>query len=981
MLVLTMITGSGGCEAEVIWHRDKKILLRVKTNHNCIHLQLAGVQDNGIFHQSNLVNKREAIVSKAQTGPRLITDRKIDTFRMTACPTCDEQSYRDGIVRDTLCWKKRRTTAPWQVYCRINVMGDVTDTVPVPALDDNLPDDMNVAHPTTEKQPNKANNDNAVPHFVRLPKAKFEEMFSLQRQHTHSGKPVPMLVPLERTIALPHKYRHENIRHFELVRSALERKMIFRIHDDTGNPVLDQPLFLRTGDHLNGQFLLPGDSFLFHQLPVNHNKNSTTVILPEVPGLSIFVHAYKNDPRTFRKWYELADYLQGVDFACDQQFELFSKKYQEIGSLLVNGFAGSQTCSDSVSPAAATLLVNQPTHTAGCSQQCSNTENSLFNMVKERGRIVAVFICPASWGDNHLASLRVSGNMKKDQVIFLGYCRIDSCHESTLTKHEVMARFEQMTGYFQNEKLNMTHMYEKFYQYTFLPVFKAEHLRLMDRVRRGQQVMKDVVVMENDETKICVPEKRALLYCSQWVENTEVADINSSYLLRCIGDTYSDSEFANVLRSDNTTIRKYKGCFSVRDLAVVAMYVQSAAAMRALRMNVTSALPGQPGTISPLIGDYSDLLPNAMCLHPLPFANKDLDVACQFALSQMRFLCDSLDHVSREGEVEGKAINTVTEGRYDPEIVCQCLFLAILNRFTGNVPVLQRYKNRFIPKMNLPHLEDSVNFVAFVRTQKGNSFISQQHSGSIPNEFKRNKIAMCQFITNLAESDLGIKLLRQRIQACMKTQLNIPRRWLVDWLMECMIISGDFQGDCKGLGFLADKVAGDVEAFFPGRIKWSPNESVHLGWGSNEGLDCVNDDCLDNTAKGDKVEKLAQVHAALVKHYTDTKTSPHLITASGWELLNGRVVSCWKQREYSILDTEHLLCKLWVTVLRSNACRNISDQPNPSAGHCHPLPNSEMYDDKLKPMMKAILDAFIEETRTHPLERVYPQVLLFPNEK
>ena len=136
--------------------------------------------------------------------------------------------------------------------------------------------------------------------------------------------------------------------------------------------------------------------------PINHNRNITTVILPKLPGLSIFVHAYKNDPRTFRKWYELAEFLQNVDLECDHQFELFSQKYQGIGSLLVNGFAGSQTCSNSVSPTAATLLVNQPTHMTGCSQQCSNTENALLNMVKERGRVVAVFICPASWGNNKL---------------------------------------------------------------------------------------------------------------------------------------------------------------------------------------------------------------------------------------------------------------------------------------------------------------------------------------------------------------------------------------------------------------------------------------------------------------------------------------------------------------------------------------------------------------------------------------------------
>ena len=163
-------------------------------------------------------------------------------------------------------------------------------------------------------------------------------------------------------------------------------------------------------------------------------------------------------------------------------------------------------------------------------------------------------------------------------------------------------------------------------------------------------------------------------------------------------------------------------------------------------------------------------------------------------------------------------------------------------------------------------------------------------------------------------------------------------------------------------------------------MQWSPSDTVHLGWGSTEGLDCVSNDFLDDSAIGDKQKKLAQVHKYLIRYYSDIKTSPHLITASGWHLQDGKVVLCWNQREYTILDTEHLLCKLWVTILRSNACRNISDMPNPSANHCHPLPNSAMYDNNLRPKMKGILQAFIKATVTHSLERVYPSVLLFPNE-
>ena len=151
-----------------------------------------------------------------------------------------------------------------------------------------------------------------------------------------------------------------------------------------------------------------------------------------------------------------------------------------------------------------------------------------------------------------------------------------------------------------------------------------------------------------------------------------------------------------------------------------------------------------------------------------------------------------------------------------------------------------------------------------------------------------------------------------------------------------------FPGNCTCLGFLADKVVGDGKTFFTGWIQWSTNHTVHLGWSSSEGLDCVSNDFVDNPAKGDKNKKLIWVHAELVRYFRDINALPHHITASGWELHSNKVVSCWSQREYSISDIEHLICTLWVTVLRNNACRNISNMPNLSANHCHPLPSKSV---------------------------------------
>ena len=128
----------------------------------------------------------------------------------------------------------------------------------------------------------------------------------------------------------------------------------------------------------NHSLLLPGDSFEFQELPINHNKNATSVVLPELPNLSVFVHAYKNDPRTFRNWTYVAGDFSCLDLDQDDQYVDFTNTYQQLPPLLVNGFAGSQMASDAVAPRAQTLKIEEPTILAGFPQKFSKCSECNF---------------------------------------------------------------------------------------------------------------------------------------------------------------------------------------------------------------------------------------------------------------------------------------------------------------------------------------------------------------------------------------------------------------------------------------------------------------------------------------------------------------------------------------------------------------------------------------------------------------------------
>ena len=146
-----------------------------------------------------------------------------------------------------------------------------------------------------------------------LPCAKFENpnaetlmvLVSTPRLHSATNRKIRSLQPLERSFALPYKTRHENIRHPEFVAAAFDKECYFNVVRDDNNPVLDQPQFLHSREGKGATLLLPGDTYQFHELPINHTRNSTTVVMPDLPSLAVFVHAYKNDPRTFRKWHDM----------------------------------------------------------------------------------------------------------------------------------------------------------------------------------------------------------------------------------------------------------------------------------------------------------------------------------------------------------------------------------------------------------------------------------------------------------------------------------------------------------------------------------------------------------------------------------------------------------------------------------------------------------------------------------------------------
>jgi hypothetical protein len=148
-----------------------------------------------------------------------------------------------------------------------------------------------------------------------------------------------------------------------------------------------------------------------------------------------------------------------------------------------------------------------------------------------------------------------------------------------------------------------------------------------------------------------------------------------------------------------------------------------------------------------------------------------------------------------------------------------------------------------------------------------------------------------------------------------------------------------------------------------------------LGYGSSQGIDCLD---LPEQEEMGNIERTIFYHDWLEKYFKDPQHQL-LTTACGYEVVNNVLRSIWSGRLFSLLDTEHFLCKIWLAVIHSHACRNISEDKSVTAGHCYPLCEPGEWEADLQRHMVPLFNAFLNCKNAG--EHSYPVLLLFESER
>lgn len=342
--------------------------------------------------------------------------RHIETFRMTACPHCDPASYIDGIHYDALVGLDNSSKRPFNKYNRISTFSNKLRTiaeVEETTITDGTEDPEHMAkYQTTKEAPAK---QPQPPKFLHLD----ETLLELKLNEDVDGvKKVERPPP---TVGLNDKTRRKTVNHHAVVHHALSNNVIFEVVDINGEPIKDQPIFL-----LDGQLAEPGKRYPISKLPFKITNRSMTVVHPEYGCVFLIVHAYKNDPRTFKLAHQVATMWQELDLSLQENRAKFQNACQALeafGGLVLNGFGGSAQKSDTHALTAKTIQLNDPTYRIGDYQRSDNRETTLFMQAFDDKRPVAVFLVESKWAPSqpdHLQHPFQSEATNKQQNVVAG---------------------------------------------------------------------------------------------------------------------------------------------------------------------------------------------------------------------------------------------------------------------------------------------------------------------------------------------------------------------------------------------------------------------------------------------------------------------------------------------------------------------------------------------------------------------------------
>jgi hypothetical protein len=395
---------------------------------------------------------------------------------------------------------------------------------------------------------------------------------------------------------------------------------------------------------------------------------------------------------------------------------------------------------------------------------------------------------------------------------------------------------------------------------------------------------------------------------------------------------------------------------SVPDLVTCCCQIQVGVAARFLRKNVTH--DGGVGYLD-CDDEFGHLRAFARTT-TTPSPLRSHDVATRF---YFRAFAGSRDRIEQARKSGRSGDNDVICGELSDR-----LFGSSILRLTGRVNALRLFRNGTLPKPN-----DASAFTQFLGTfirerdrmgrilpsAKTHSFLSRQFMNSLPHSVKSIS-GLCSCVVQLSKTTESTARQILAVVECNST--DPPKRAnvlaLVVQFLEPLYACSPSKVMDEGAKFVASQIVADLEEILDDG-NWDDERppffglvySLHAGYGAKEALSILS---LPNLSAQDcKPRKRARKQVSsppvlpALAHVLQQMESPSsgpptdILECLGLKRVFSRrtghpsLLITLTGRIMSIVDVEHMLCKLHLCISRTRGAR-AHNQPRPSSPHCHP---------------------------------------------
>ncbi len=707
------------------------------------------------------------------------------------------------------------------------------------------------------------------------------------------------------------------------------------------------------------------------------------IINPNKPNFLALEHPYKSQPMTIDCWIHFVmKFRDWLDGKMEGSLDYFCNWHKQLPCLTTCGSGGSTNkagnktvCTSNYNDAyhvtATPQLVNRDNEALLEACRLNAPIAVMINLTKflEHERLEnttvykTVFEASAANYVNQLAAgiLRREPKPKdpilqrepkpKDHYLCLGYCFLRKYEyiEGAANIEDVVKEFRHIPTYLNDDNTWYTLSFRGEKHYRFYLDWALPVPMVAELYRERDEDVSVVTLSGKGPLKIDLG--KLLVYSNRenYKGSIPLPWVNSELHMRYLSSLGAD-QLQRWLDGEE------KSCaLSTADIFSCMYYMSAAVAARAQKHLVTQ----RDGSVAlPLVCADSDTVPDWLRSRATPHPNSDYDVVNVFYASNAKALIEAKLGWAVEWSKDGCAVALSNE--CNRNLVARLLLMSVVLRMTGRVPQLHEFSANNPPtgleELRLPTTETMEDFTKFILSAPESGFFtSWQHYKQIPCCFhvkarKRGLKSFVRFLQTFSGKPMHDIMTALRKKKIIRTEIR-------DILAKGIVDSCPGSPDANAVPktyFLAHRILADVEMVLLGVFGEVTYESIAEGPGSVTGIRywSPNQEEQDRKAekpkkrnkasskdktgrKGGKRERFEALHRALLQ---TLKQAPNdQLTVMGWKLQGVKIVSARTNREFSMTDTEHICCKVYICFKFYHPSRQGYTSRTALFRHCWPL--------------------------------------------